>query len=342
MVWFSTLVVALLALCFLAPSYTNVVGDTLDIGVCYGFNGDNLPSPAEAVKAYIQYGIGKMRIFEPNVAMLDALKGSDIDLVLGVKNQDIPTLGASQEGAQQWFATYVQPYVNDITIPYVSVGNEVVPEQFSDGIVPAMQNLQNVFKSHGLEGMRATTVVSMDVLTGTYPPSAATFSEAAMPFMTEIIKHLQDAGAPLLINVYPYFAYTSNPQDVHLDYAQFTAAQPVVQDGNLAYMNLFDAMVDCFVWAMEKIGVTDVDIVVSESGWPHDGNGNFTTVDLAKTYNKNFMNHVLSHVGTPKRPGAYIEGFIFSMIDEDLKPVGVEQKFGMFKANLEPNYNIFS
>ncbi|KAK9705543.1 hypothetical protein RND81_07G065000 [Saponaria officinalis] len=337
-----SLIAPLIVLCALAISYPIVVGDTLDIGVCYGFNGDNLPSPNDAVNAYKQYGIGKMRIFEPNTAMLDALKGSGIDLVLGVKNQDIPTLAASQEAAEQWFTTYVQPYVNDITIPYVSVGNEVVPGQFSDSIHPAMQNLQNVFQSHGLQGIRATTVVSMSVLTGTYPPSASTFSEASMPYITGIVKQLADAGAPLLINVYPYFAYASNPQDVRLDYAQFTATQPVVQDGNLAYMNLFDAMVDCFVWAMEKVGVSNVDLVVSESGWPHDGNGDFTTVDLARTYNKNFMNHVLSHAGTPKRPGAYIEGFVYSMVDEDLKTAGVEQAFGMFKPNLEPNYNIFS
>ncbi|XP_074267196.1 putative glucan endo-1,3-beta-glucosidase BG4 [Silene latifolia] len=342
----SRLLLSLVLYCLLATSYTNVTGDgdylSKDIGVCYGFNGDNLPSPNALVTMLKRYGIGKLRIFEPNLPLQDALKGSDIDLVLGVKNQDIPTLASSLEASEQWVATNVLPYVNDIAIPYVSVGNEVVPGQFSDGIVPAMQNLQNVLLSHNLQGMRATTVVHMDVLTNTYPPSAATFSEASMPYMTAILQHLQDVGAPLLFNIYPYFVYASNPTDVRLDYAQFTATGPVISDGNLTYMNLFDAMVDSVFWAMEKIGVTDVDLVVSESGWPHDGNGEFTTVDLAGTYNKNYMNHVLSHVGTPKKPGAYIEGFIFSMVDEDLKPAGVEQNFGMFKPNLVPNFNIFA
>ena len=190
--------------------------------------------------------------------------------------------------------------------------------------------------------MKTTTVISSQVLASTYPPSASAFTEAAQSFMGPILEFLSAHGAPLMVNVYPYFAYASDPDHVPLAYAQFTATEPVVQDQGLNYSNIFDAMVDCFVWAMEKSGVADVEIVVSESGWPHDGNGQFTTIDLAKTYNQNFMKHVLSNVGTPKRPGAYIEGFIFAMVDEDLKPAGVEQYFGMFKPDLEPIYNIFS
>lgn len=68
--------------------------------------------------------------------------------------------------------------------------------------------------------------------------------------------------------------------NIHLDYAQFTATEAVVTDGNLNYYNLFDAMVDAFFSAMEK-GVCDVDVVVSATGWPSDGNGNFTTPNLA-------------------------------------------------------------
>ncbi|KAK9705547.1 hypothetical protein RND81_07G065400 [Saponaria officinalis] len=253
---------SLILLCFLATSYTNVLGDdNQEFGVCYGFNGNNLPSPR-----------------------------SGIALVLGVKNEDIPTLASSQQAAEQWFNTYVQPYVNDVTIRLIAVGNEVVPGQYSDGIVPAMQNLQNVIHNHGIGNL-----------------------------------------APLLVNLYPYFAYASDPAHVRLDYAQFTASQPVVQDGNLAYMSLFKAMFDCFVWAMEKIGVSDVDLVVQ-----------LTTVHLARTYNKNFLDHLLNHAGSPKRPLVYIEGFVFSVVDENLKSAGVEQAFGMFQPNLQPNYNIFS
>lgn len=139
-----------------------------------------------------------------------------------------------------------------------------------------------------------------------------------------------------MINVYPYLAYKSEPGNVRLDYAQFTATDTVVQDGDYSYRNMFDAMVDAFLAAMEKAG-GNVRVVVSESGWPSDGNGNATTSELAGTYNKNFMNHILAKEGTPRRPDEYIEGFIFAMFNENQKPSGEEQHFGLFYPNKQPS-----
>ena len=34
----------------------------LDIGVCYGMRGDNLPPPTEVIQLYKQYGISKLRL----------------------------------------------------------------------------------------------------------------------------------------------------------------------------------------------------------------------------------------------------------------------------------------
>lgn len=163
--------------------------------------------------------------------------------------------------------------------------------------------------------------------------------------MTRVIfpshRFLSAQGSPIMINVYPYFAYAADPVNIRLDYAQFTATSPVVQDGSLSYYNLFDAIVDAVIWAMEREGVTDVSVAVSESGWPSAGNGNYTNPDLASTYNKNFVNHISTNAGTPKRPKAFIEGFIFAMFNEDQKSAGVEQNFGLFYPNMNPVYNVF-
>ncbi|KAL9268358.1 putative glucan endo-1,3-beta-glucosidase BG5 [Drosera capensis] len=123
-----------------------------------------------------------------------------------------------------------------------------------------------------------------------------------------------------------------------LDYVLFTSTSPVMTDGDLSYTNLYDATIDSFVWAMEKQGGGDVDLVVTQSGWPHDGNGNITTLDLAATFNKNFLKHVSG--GTPKRPSAAIDGYLFALFDEDLKPPGAEQNWGLFKPNMDPKYDI--
>jgi len=186
---------------------------------------------------------------------------------------------------------------------------------------------------------KATTVVHAAVLGTSFPPSASIFSDTARPVISRIIRFLSSQKSPLLVNLYPYFTYASDPTDIRLDYAQFNASQVVFQDGGLSYSNLLDAMLDSFYWAMEKEGITDVNIVISETGWPHDGNSQFTTPELAATYNRNFIQHLGNR--TPKKPNASVEGFIFAIFDEDEKDPGVEQHWGLFSPNMQPNYDIF-
>ncbi|KAL6963840.1 hypothetical protein U1Q18_034845 [Sarracenia purpurea var. burkii] len=317
-----------------------IIEASVDVGVCYGMMGDNLPASTDVVSLYQKYGIQSMRLFDPNSSALQALQGSQIDISLGVKNEDIQDIASSQDAANSWFETNVAPYLNDIQFLYITVGNEAIPGDSASYIAPAMQNIQIILSSQNLAGIKVTTVVSTGILESSYPPSTGVFSSEARSAMIDILEFLSTQGAPLMVNVYPYFVYAQDPDNVRLDYALFTASDPVVQDGNLSYQNLFDAIVDAIYWAMENEGVTDVSVVVSETGWPSDGNGNFTTPDLAATYNRNFIQHIAQN-GTPKRPQARIEGYIFAMFNEDLKSDGVEQHFGLFEPSMQPVYSIF-
>ncbi|KAK2974966.1 hypothetical protein RJ640_009125 [Escallonia rubra] len=313
----------------------------LNVGVCYGLKGNNLPSPPDVVSLFKKYGIGDVRLFDPDRAALEALRGSQINVALGTLNADIPIIASSQEAANQWFSTHVEPYLKGITFPYISVGNEAIPGEFASSIPPAMQNLQNILDARNLGGISITTTVSTQVLANSFPPSAATFSAEARETLVKVIKFLSAQANPLMVNVYPYFAYAADPANIRLDYAQFTSTEAVVVDGKLSYSNIFDAMLDGFFWAMEKEGVADVSLTVSESGWPSAGNGKLTTPELASTYNKNFAAHVSAVAGTPKRPQTYIKGYIFAMFNENQKPDGVEQNFGLFQPSMEPVYPVF-
>lgn len=326
-----------LGLCALAAT----TDASIAVGVNYGRLGNDLPSPAQVVQLYRSNGITKMRLFDPDPSVLQALRNSNIALTLGIRNEDLPAMAASSQATNSWFATNIEPYLQDISFPNIVVGNEVVPGPYARYVLPVMQNLQAILNAKSLAGISVTTSVPMSVLGTSYPPSKSAFSEATRDVMKGILNFLSVEASPLLINLYPYFAVASDPGNIRLDYAQFTATDVVVQDGGLGYTNMFDAMVDAFFWAMEKLGVGDVDVVVSESGWPSDGNGNLTTPSLAATYNQNFVKRVSSMKGTPKRPDSFIEGFVFALFNENLKPAGVEQHFGLFYPNMQPVYPLF-
>ncbi|KAF2312095.1 hypothetical protein GH714_028037 [Hevea brasiliensis] len=140
------------------------------------------------------------------------------------------------------------------------------------------------------------------------------------------------------------FRYIAVGNEVHpgdananLEYALFTEPGIVVTDGQYGYQNLFDALLDSLYSALEKAGSPNLQIVVSESGWPSEG-GDVATVNNAGTYYRNLINHVKQ--GTPKKSGQAVETYLFSMFDENLKEAGIEQHFGLFLPNKQPKYQI--
>lgn len=101
--------------------------------------------------------------------------------------------------------------------------------------------------------------------------------------------------------------------------------------------------VDAVHSALSAIGFKDIEIVVAETGWPYKGDPNEVgpSVDNAKAYNGNLINHLRSVVGTPLMPGKSVDTYIFALYDEDLKPgPGSERSFGLFKPDLSMTYGI--
>ncbi|GLJ18429.1 hypothetical protein SUGI_0326540 [Cryptomeria japonica] len=325
------------ALAFLIViSFSITYADGEKIGVCYGMLSNSMPSKSDVVNLLKTRNIGKVRLYEANRDALQALKSSGIEVIVGVGNNELQKIAGDQAAANGWVNDNIRPFSSSVNIKYIAVGNEVYANSgLVQYLLPAMNNIQTALRNANLQNIKVSTPHAMSVLSKSYPPSQGAFG----PDMSGILKFLSDNGSPFMAHVYPYFSYRDNRNSISADYALFRSAKTVVNDGGRMYKNLFDAMVDSYISAMEKVGHPNIPIVITESGWPSAGSA-VATVDSARTYNNNLIKHVLSTAGTPKRPERTIETFIFALFNENQKGSEEERHFGLFETNKSPVYPV--
>ncbi|XP_074340582.1 glucan endo-1,3-beta-glucosidase, basic isoform-like [Apium graveolens] len=333
---------------------------TQPVGICHGTFADNQPSSQEAVSLVQSTGIRRFRLYGPDHNALQSLRNTGIEVVLGVPNEQLQSIASSQNNANQWVQTNVQNY-QDVKFRFIVVGNGITPahdqtSQFAQFVLPAMQNIQNAISACGLQNkMRVTTAIDQsEILSQSYPPSQGQFRPEVRQFIDPIIQFLvNNNNVPLLVNLHPYFSYVHNKADIppelessgkggqhpRLEYATFQRSDAIVQDGQLGYTNVFDAMVDSVHSALEKAGGSSLDVVVSEIGWPTAG-GDAASVEIASTHNNKLIDHVLNN-GTPKRPQKRIETYIFNLFDENKRDSEeFERHWGVFWNNKQAKYQI--
>lgn len=308
-------------------------------GVCYGMMGNNLPSAGDVISLYKSHNIGRMRLYDPNQSALQALKGSNIEVIIGVPNTDLQYL-SNPSNARTWVQNNIRNYWPNVRFRYVAVGNEISPintatSRYAQFVLAAIWNVQNALVSFGLGSIKVSTSIDMTLIGNSYPPSQGSFRNDIRSYLDPIINFMVQTKSPLLANIYPYFSYSGNPKDISLQYALFTSPGVVIWDSGRGYQNLFDAMIDALYSAMERIGGGSVEVVVSETGWPSAG-GFGTSMDNARIYYTNVLKHVKN--GSPKKPNKAIETYLFAMFDENNKWPELEKHFGVFYPNRQAKY----
>ncbi|URE06871.1 Glycosyl hydrolases family 17 [Musa troglodytarum] len=307
------------------------------IGVNYGTKGNNLPTPEQVVGLYKSRNIGKLRLFDPNPNVLNALHGSGIQVIVGTVNGDVQRLATDASFAESWVQTNIVPHAGSVTFRCVSIGNEIIPSDVAQYIAPAMQNVDRALKAAQVTAP-VSTAVSMSVMGPSPRPSVGVFSDVAAPTMSAVISFLAANNYPLLLNAYPYYAY--DPKYMKLDYVLLNSTTVIVHDGNLGYTNMLHAMVDTVYTAMEKVGGQKVEVVLSETGWPWGGGPAVATVEYAKIHNNNAVRLAANPNGTPKRPGKGLETYLFAMFNENLKNEGIEQHYGLYYPDMNEVYHV--
>ncbi|PWA47066.1 glucan endo-1,3-beta-glucosidase [Artemisia annua] len=309
------------------------------IGLNYGLLGDNLPPPVQVISLVKSRNVSRIRLFSPDHNVLSSLQNSGVEVIVGTFDNDIQSLANDTNFAKNWVQTNIIPFSQTVTFRCVSVGNEVISNDLVSFVFPAIKNLNAALQYFNLSQIPVSTAIGIYLLASPSPPSNADFSSDVKQTMQEITGFLAGNGFPLLVTAYPYFSYVYDPSGIPISFMLLNSTDVVVRDGNLVYTNMFDAMVDAMYWALEKVEAGSVEVVICESGWPSKGNGDFTTIELAQTYNQNLVKHVLNS-GTPKKPEKNVETYVFAIFNEDLKPPGVEQNFGLFYPNMNEVYHI--
>ncbi|XP_062219216.1 glucan endo-1,3-beta-glucosidase 14-like isoform X2 [Phragmites australis] len=324
------------------------VAEALSIGVNYGQIANNLPSPARVSWLLRSLRISKVKLYDTDPNVLRAFLGTGVEFVVAIGNENVPAM-VSPAAAQAWLEQHVVPYLRaGARITCITVGNEVFKGNdtaLQAAVLPAMQSVHRALGALGLQGrVNVTTAHSLDIMRVSFPPSAGAFDPAALPHLQPFLSFLSATRSPFLINCYPYFAYKDDPARVSLEYVLFQPNAGVTDTyTRLNYDNMLYAQVDAVYAAIQALGHTDVEVKVSETGWPSRGDPDEpgATPEHAGTYIRNLLQRIEMKQGTPLRPATPVDVYVFALFNENLKPgPASERNYGLFYPDGTPVYNV--
>ncbi|XP_021716350.1 glucan endo-1,3-beta-glucosidase 14-like [Chenopodium quinoa] len=321
--------------------------DGLGVGINYGQIANNLPSPSRVAILLQSIQVSRVKLYDADPNVLMAFANSNVQFTIGLGSEYLQNM-TDPSKAQAWIQTHVQPYISQTKITCIVVGNEVLgggDTQLMSYLFPAMKGVYSALKSLGLTNqVTVTTAHSTAILATSFPPSSGAFKPELAQYLQPMLNFQSQINSPFFINVYPFFAYMGSPNEISLDYVLFRPNQGMTDPvTNLHYDNMLYAQLDSIYAAIKKMGHTDIEVQISETGWPSKGDPNEVgaTVQNAATYNGNLLQKIEKQEGTPGRPDVPITVYVFALFNENLKPgPSSERNYGLYYPNGSPVYNI--
>jgi len=316
-------------------------------GINYGRIANNLPSPDKVVELLRGSKIRNVKIYNEDHSVLDAFKGTGLNLVIAVHNGLLKDFAANDSAAMDWLNDNVKPYLPQTRIVGITVGNEVLggDPSLAEPLVGAVKNVYNGLKKLHLEDkIELFTPHSEAVFATSYPPSACVFKEELMVYMKPLLDLFSRIGSPFYVNAYPFLAYISDSENIDINYALFKP-NPGILDPNtsLHYDNMFDAQIDAAYAALQAAGYHDMEVRVAETGWASSGAQNEAgaSVENARTYNYNLRKRLFLRKGTPLKPKIPVKAYIFALFNENGKDGAASEKhYGLFNPDGRIAYDI--
>ncbi|KMT12799.1 hypothetical protein BVRB_4g088930 [Beta vulgaris subsp. vulgaris] len=334
-------------LSFLLLSASALAADTGKIGINYGRIANDLPTPVKVVQLLKTQGVSRIKLYDTDSDVLKAFSNSGISLTVALPNENLTAAAASQSFTDTWVQTNIVPFHPGSNLVAIAVGNEAnVDPNITSYVTPAMSNVHASLQKYSLDDkIKISSPISFSALQNSYPSSSGSFKQELLePFIKPMLEFLKKTSSYMMVNAYPFFAYSSNSDEISLDYALFKPNAGVVDSGNgLKYESLFEAQLDAVYAAMDALKFNDLKIVVTETGWPSQGDENEVGASgpNAAAYNGNLAKRVLTGGGTPLRPNDPLDVYLFALFNENQKPGPTsERNYGLFYPNEQKVYNV--
>ncbi|KAJ8761818.1 hypothetical protein K2173_004667 [Erythroxylum novogranatense] len=318
------------------------------VGFNIGTDVSSLLSATELASFLQSQKITHIRLYDADPEILKALAKTKIRVIISVPNNQLLAIGSSNATAASWIGRNVVAYYPETLITAVAVGDEVLTTIPSSSplLMPAIESLYGALVAANLHNqIKISTPHAASIILDPFPPSQSFFNQSWSSVMLPLLQFLSKTGSPLMMNLYPYYVFMQNKGVVPLDNSLFKPLTPSKEmvDPNtlLHYTNVLDAMIDAAYFSMKNLNITDVEVLVTETGWPTKGDAKepYATIDNADTYNSNLIKHVFDRNGTPLHPEVTSSVYIYEMFNEDLRSSPVsEANWGLFYGNSTPVY----